>query len=422
MFDPIKRTESQSHCSAMKRILLLITLLCLEAQADEFFRAKVAGDPDHLVPVKYPPDDYDKRIAKHLFVTSGSLGRFVVRPSHGPETCVSIHAEVPKEIKSKYDLPQLIPDTEQKYFITVTRPSESLWYAMDGTSRDKNGREVKVIRVDREISLSLAIAIQRAWGRMLQRTRYPSSVTGHLDGTTLEFSVWVFGLGDLYGRASSPREGLPAEITSIGFALADFASNREEGEEALTERLKAFEAKIPSTLSLPNELNEEEVEWESISPSVPVIEKLRTNLPTPKPPLRRGPLISMDGQTVAMPNGKRAFYSQLDQIATALIPKDQEGVLILVSYLHDRDPHIRFMVSLALDQHLENNKLGNDDFYLPDVARDLQDKEASKAIEDIVRRVSKLKRLEDTVDLPNNTNKAEHGADGKTPEAPQSPH
>jgi hypothetical protein len=80
------------------------------------------------------------------------------------------------------------------------------------------------------------------------------------------------------------------------------------------------------------------------------------------------------------------------------------------------------MVSLALDQHLENNKLGNDDFYLPDVARDLQDKEASKAIEDIVRRVSKLKRLEDTVDLPNNTNKAEHGADGKTPEAPQSPH
>lgn len=79
---------------------------------------------------------------------------------------------------------------------------------------------------------------------------------------------------------------------------------------------------------------------------------MRTDLPTPKPPLRRGPLISMDGQTVAMPNGKRAFHSQLGQIATALVPKDQEGVLILVSYLRDRDPHIRFMVFHALELHL----------------------------------------------------------------------
>ena len=169
-------------------------------------------------------------------------------------------------------------------------------------------------------------------------------------------------------------------------------------------------------------LDGEDVEWESISPRVQVIEKLRTDLPTPKPPLRGGPLISMDGFTIAMPNGKRVFLSQLGQIATALAPKDQEGVLILVSYLRDRDPHIRFMVFLALELHLESNKIETNGFSASDVTKDLQDKEASKAIENIVLRVSKLKRLDDTVDLPSKTKEAEQGADGKTPQTPQTPH
>jgi hypothetical protein len=224
--------------------LLLIVLLPLTGHADKFFEVEDGDEPNHLTPLN-PPDAYDERLAKHLFLTDGQFGRFLARPSFGAESCVSVHAEIPEEAKKKYHDEFAVPDDEQKYFITVTRASESLWYSMPRNNEEKKAKEVKITRVDREISLELAIAIQRAWGRMLQHTRYPAKASLGFDGITYHFSVWVRGLGDLYGRTWTPQGGLTAEIAALGNELTTFCTDKHAAEKPLIEKLKAFEAKIP---------------------------------------------------------------------------------------------------------------------------------------------------------------------------------
>jgi len=143
------------------------------------------------------------------------------------------------------------------------------------------------------------------------------------------------------------------------------------------------------------ELYGEKLEWDSISARTAAIEKLRTTLPTPKPPIRQGALISLEGQTVPMPNGERAFVSQLGQIAKALTPKDQAGIVTLVSYLRDRDPHIRYLAALALELHLEDKGFGNEEFYPRVVTRYIQEHKVRRALEDLLKRIAKLPVLED---------------------------
>lgn len=224
--------------------LLLIALLPLPAQADKFFKVDYGDQPKYLTPLD-PPDDYDERLAKHLFLTDGQFGRFLARPSFSAESCVSVHAEISEEAKKKHGGWWAVPDDEKKYFITVTRPSESLWYSMADNNDAKKTRVVKVTRVDREISLDLAIAIQRAWGRMLQHTRYPAKASMGLDGVTYQFSVGVRGIGDLYGETWTPRGGLTAEIAELGIDLTTFGIDKNAPEQPLIKKLKAFEAKIP---------------------------------------------------------------------------------------------------------------------------------------------------------------------------------
>lgn len=228
----------------MKFLCILIALLPLTTNAAEFFEAEHGAQPNHLTPID-PPDNYDRRIAEHLFLTSGRFGRFIARPSFGAQSCVSVHAVISDEAKKKHGGWWAVPDDEKKYFITITRASESLWYSMAENNDEMETKKVKVTRVDREISLELAVAIQRAWGKMLQHTKYPAKASMGLDGITYQFSVWVRGLGYLHGETWTPDGGLPAEIASIGNHLGEFASTKEAKEQALIERLRAFEAKIP---------------------------------------------------------------------------------------------------------------------------------------------------------------------------------
>lgn len=228
----------------MKYLYALIAFLPLAASANGFFAVEGGHQPSHLTPVDYPPDEYDRRIAEYLFLTDGQFGRFIVRPSFGAESCVSVHAKISEVAKQKHGGGRAVSDTEKKYFITVTQASESLWYSMDRKKR-KAANEVYVTRIDREISLELTMAIQRVWGQMLQHTRYPAKASQGLDGITYQFSVWVRGLGDLHGQTWSPEEGLLAEFSSLGNALKAFAADQDVQEDPLIARLKAFESKIP---------------------------------------------------------------------------------------------------------------------------------------------------------------------------------
>ncbi len=134
------------------------------SSATDFYEAKEGPQPEHLVPIDYPPDDYDQRIASHLFVTDGRHGRFVIRPAFDAESCLSVHADENSPSKS--------PNKEDiRFIVTLTKPSESLYYSMAENNDQRKTRNVRVSRIDREISREMAIAIQRAWARMLQNTR-----------------------------------------------------------------------------------------------------------------------------------------------------------------------------------------------------------------------------------------------------------
>ena len=239
-------------------ILFWITALPFLVVADEFYEVnKSVGDngipyPDHLIPVA--PNvlpwqrKYQRRIEDHLFQVHADIAQYVVRPSFGPESCLTIRSEIPKDVEEKFGKFSSIARKKKKYFLTVTRASESLWYSMAENNDEKKTRSVKISRIDREISLEFAGVIQRAWGRMLHNTRYPAAVTAQIygkDGSTYEFSARVSGVGDLRGETWSPQGGLTAEIVSLGDKILGFASKKEDQEEPLLKLLRDFEAKIP---------------------------------------------------------------------------------------------------------------------------------------------------------------------------------
>lgn len=225
----------------MKYMIFFLILLSLSAQSESFYEAEYGEQPNHLTPLDYPPDEYDQRIINKLFITSGELGRFISRPSFGAETCLSVYKGATKNL----DATRIANSDESKYFITTTKASNSIWYSMPQNNHEKKDNPIEVIRIDREISQHLAIAIQRVWGRMLQHTKYPAKVSLGLDGTTYQFSVWVKGIGNLHGETWTPDKGLPAEMVAIGKELAQFTENKATNEEQLIKRLKEFESKIP---------------------------------------------------------------------------------------------------------------------------------------------------------------------------------
>ncbi|MDC7825774.1 hypothetical protein PQS90_11510 [Pseudomonas sp. BLCC-B13] len=206
----------------MKYLCLLVALVASHAHANSFFEAEPGDPPLHLTPLDYPPDEYDKLIAERL-CADGGFAQFVSRPSFKPESCVSVYKD------------------EAKYFISVTRPSCSVWSSIVGNNWQLPD-SVEFSRIEREISPQLAIAIQRAWAGMLVETRYTKDFSSGLDGATYQFSVWITGLGKLYGETHSPKGGRPAEIVSLGQALIDYAENGKAAEEPLAQRMMAFEA------------------------------------------------------------------------------------------------------------------------------------------------------------------------------------
>jgi len=242
----------------MKLPIVFLALVAIRALsvAGEFYEVDYNREieglpiPDHLIPVGPHlhawEREYRRRIEDHLFVTNPDIAQYLVMPSFGPESCVSVRSEIPKELEEARDTFISIPRNKRKYFITVTQASESLWYSMAENNDEKKTKDVKITRIDREISLELAGAIQWAWGRMLHHTRQPSSaLVDGFDGCTYEFSARVGGLRDVSGETWSPEGGLTAEIVSLGDRIAAFAIDPDAPEEPLIKALNAFESKIP---------------------------------------------------------------------------------------------------------------------------------------------------------------------------------
>lgn len=185
------------------------------ASADELLEIRQPyDDPNHLLPASIskltPPT------AEHLFVSDGRLGRYVLFASNGPVISVAVHG-----------------DDENGYGLTVT------------ISPDLNTENIKVTRSDRTISRDLAVAVQRAWGRMLLRTGYPKRpLTRTFDGGLYYFSVFVRGVGTLEGEIMNPMKGLPSEMAKIGSSLSEFALSTDSDESAMIRKIRAFELSV----------------------------------------------------------------------------------------------------------------------------------------------------------------------------------
>ncbi len=219
-------------------------MLSLDAQAQEFYRCQMGEFPDHLTPLRYPASQYDQLVRDMLVVTEGKYGRFLVKPSFQAEYSVSVDAAVaPADIGKDH---RFVKDKDRLYHLTLTRANKSIWSAMPRNDDPGELESLEVIRVDREISFELAVAIQRSWGRMVQQTRYPRQVLVGSDGCNYEFSVWVWAMGFIYGKTWSPEGGLRLEIVEIGEDLVQLAENAEIQEASLLKKLRDFEAQLPN--------------------------------------------------------------------------------------------------------------------------------------------------------------------------------
>jgi len=219
----------------------IISLVLISRSPGEGFLAIREGDPpNHLIPVASPSSDYETSVFKNLYVESGHLGRYTVFPSFGAEYSISAYSVIPDQVRAKYKAVRDIPDSERKYFLTYTA-FERNHYA---NLREGNGANV-VTRIDREIDLDFAVAIQRVWGTMLMMTKYPDSYHLGADGATYRFSVFVIGSEhDLNGEVWSPDHGLPRDMVEMGESLVNYLNKKKGNTGDLVTRLRALETKI----------------------------------------------------------------------------------------------------------------------------------------------------------------------------------
>jgi len=233
----------------MKRFHVhLFALLCVTStlHCQDFLEAEHGSQPNHLVPVSPDYSDYRKRVADHLLVTPAEHGLMIGWTSFSGEFAIAVYERDFKLVLEKHgELFVLVPVSGKSFFITYTQAKESLWYSMPENNDQKKEKKVEVERRDLEISPRLAVAIQRAWGRTLIRTRYPEKAYRGLDGITYEFGVFVRFLGFLRGEIWTPDRGLPAKMAELGGRLRDFARSAKpitpEQEEKLIEDLSALE-------------------------------------------------------------------------------------------------------------------------------------------------------------------------------------
>lgn len=213
----------------MKYLFLLLALTALPIQAATFYEAEELVKPTYLSPVRS-----SSAADGTLLVTKGKIATLKVFPSFEASWAIAIDETIPEAARSKYPHWQLVPLHERLYSITAT------------VAPDEPKESSQTPRWERQISHELAVAIQRAWARMLLLTRYPAGVSRGLDGTLYRFSTFVRGMGVLEGETWSPDEGLPAEMAGLGKSIRDLAVNQSGSEEELIARLQAFEAQLPN--------------------------------------------------------------------------------------------------------------------------------------------------------------------------------
>ena len=211
-----------------RTLLLLLMALLLESPAFALEPIGLVGPPTHpnyLVPVNPQAREYQKAIEDLL---AGRWGDGTMIYANSPYTGRDFAVSV-------WNRGSLNEESESanRCFITLVEISPG-----------ERGQAIKKRDINVPIDTEFAVAAQRAWANMLLKTRFPTSRYLGADGCQTEFSVWIRGLGGVYGQLWCPSEGLPKELMEIGFALADYCntpeSERDEKRKKLILRLNDF--------------------------------------------------------------------------------------------------------------------------------------------------------------------------------------
>jgi hypothetical protein len=217
---------------------------------------------DHLIPdtdVFTDPDEYKLKM-RHIFARAF-------------EDDVKLRVLVTPSFSAKESVAGL-NETDNAVEAFVLEPSSSIWdtellkmYAtgeiglastMDGKEipleQDKayqklkkntpaDYRAIKAKRLARPIPKEVAGEIKGLWKEMLLNVKHPAESEDGLDGTTYDFSAWIYGRGDLSGHIWSPKpESKTGRLTRLADTLADYARGKADLDK-LKGRLK--EARRP---------------------------------------------------------------------------------------------------------------------------------------------------------------------------------
>lgn len=196
-------TATQLKKSAISMSILSLTLLnTLSAPIG------VTTHPKYLVPVNPNDRRYEESIEKLL---DGRQGRGTMIYAESP------YAEGDFVISAwGKDRSDLDPDHPLYNFLTLIKVSPG-----------SPGEAIRKDEIEIPIDAELATCIQKAWTAVLLKTRYPEDTYLGLDGWQTEFSVFVRGLGTLYGQLWSPSKGLPKKLMDTGFALSKYVEASE---------------------------------------------------------------------------------------------------------------------------------------------------------------------------------------------------
>jgi hypothetical protein len=178
----------------------------------------VTTHPKYLVPINPNNREYERAIEKLL---NGRQGRGTMIYTESP------YAEGDFVISAwGKDRSDVDPDHPAHNFLTLIKVSPG--NPGEATLKDE---------IEIPIDSQFAASIEKAWKAVLLKTRYPEDTYLGLDGSQTEFSVFVRGLGTLYGQLWSPSKGLPKELMDAGFSLAKYVEASTEERISMRDKL-----------------------------------------------------------------------------------------------------------------------------------------------------------------------------------------
>lgn len=174
-----------------------------------------AAEGTYLVPSKdYQENlpawkkDYRSLWEKVLFVTPGELARFTkIGGMESEEFAVSVW-------KRRHE-------AKDEYWVTVTISPVFIWPPLQRQGFDRSSMsQMKPKRCDMRIPESTALAVHRAWRKMLREVRRDPSLYVGVDNPTIIFSTMDMGKV-LRGELPSNPKGNPIRLTVIAQSLGE---------------------------------------------------------------------------------------------------------------------------------------------------------------------------------------------------------